>query len=41
MLKLLTMSMDIFDKALENIDENYPFSLSPELILALLIVTGI
>ena len=33
--------MDIFDKALENIDENYPFSLSPKLILALLIVTGI
>ena len=24
-LKLPTMSMDIFDKALENIDENYPF----------------
>ena len=41
MLKLPTMSMDIFDKTLENIDENYPFSLSPKLILALLIVTGI
>ena len=41
MLKLPTMSMDIFDKALENIDENYPFSLSPKLILALLIVTGV
>ena len=41
MLKLPTMSMDIFDKALENIDENYPFSLSPKLILALLIATGI
>ena len=41
MLKLPTMSMDIFDKTLENIDENYPFSLSPKLILALLIVTGV
>ena len=40
-LKLLTMSMDIFDKVLENIDEDYPFSLSPKLILALLIVIGI
>ena len=28
-LKLLTMSMDILDKVLENIDEKYPFSLSP------------
>ena len=27
MLKLPTMSMDIFDKTLETIDENYPFSL--------------
>ena len=33
--------MDIFDKVLENIDENYPFSLSPKLILALLVVIGI
>ena len=41
MLKLLTMSMDIFYKTLEHIDENYPFSLSPKLILALLIVTGV
>ena len=41
MLKLLTMSMDIFDKTLEKIDENYPFTLSPKLILALLIVTGV
>ena len=41
MLKLLTMSMDIFDKTLENIDEKYPFALSPKLILALLIVTSI
>ena len=40
-LKLPTMSMDIFDKTLETIDGHYPFSLSPKLILALLIVTGI
>ena len=33
--------MDIFDKTLETIEENYTFSLSPKLILALLIVTGI
>ena len=32
MLKLLTMSMDIFNKALKNIDKNYPFSMSPKLI---------
>ena len=41
MLKLPTMSMDIFDKTLETIDEHYPFTLSPKLILALLIVNGI
>ena len=41
MLKLLTMSRDIFDNVLENIDEDYPFSLSPKLILALLILIGI
>ena len=41
MLKLLTMFMDIFDKTLETIDEHYPFTLSPKLILALLIVTGV
>ena len=40
-LKLPTMSMDIFDKVLQNIDENYPFSLSPKLILALLVAIGI
>ena len=33
--------MDIFDKTLETIDEQYPFTLSPKLILALLIVIGI
>ena len=40
-MKLPTMHMDIFDKTLETIDENYPFSLSPKLILALLILTGV
>ena len=40
-LQLPTMSMDMFDNVLENIDENYPFSLSPKLILALLISVGI
>ena len=40
-MKLPTMPMDIFDKTLETIDEHYPFSLSPKLILALLILTGV
>ena len=40
-LKLPTMSMELFDNILENIDEDYPFSLSPKLILALLIIIGI
>ena len=31
----------MFDNVLENIDENYPFSLSPKLILALLVSVGI
>ena len=33
MLKLPTMSIDIFNKVLENIDENYPFLMSPKSIL--------
>ena len=41
MLKLPTMSMHIFKNVLGNIDENYPFSMSPKLILALLVLTGI
>ena len=41
MLKLPTMSMELFDNILENIDENYPFSLSLKFILALLISVGI
>ena len=40
-LILPTMPMDIFHKALETIDEHYPFSLSPKLILALLVIAGI
>ena len=35
------MSMDMFDNVLENVDENYPFTLSPKLILVLLITVGI
>ena len=41
MLKLPTMSMGLFDNVLENIDEDYPFSLSPKLILALFLITGV
>ena len=40
-LELPTMSMEIFDNVLENIDEDYPFSLSPKLLLALLVSVGI
>ena len=40
-LKLPTMSMEIFDNLFENIDEDHPFTLSPKLILALLISMGI
>ena len=35
------MSIETFDNVLENIDEDYPFSLSPKLILALLVSVGI
>ena len=41
MLKLPTMSMDIFKNVLGNIDKNYPFSMSPKLILGLLVLIGI
>ena len=40
-LKLPTMSMEMFDNVLENIDENYPLSLLPTLILALLVTVGV
>ena len=35
------MSMDLFNNVLENIDENYLLSLSPTLILVLLVTVGI
>ena len=41
MIQLPPMSMDIFNNLIHNIDEDYPFSLSPKLILALLITVGI
>ena len=41
MLKLPTMPMEIFKKVLGNIDEKYPLTLSPKLILALLVATGL
>ena len=41
MLKLPAMSMELFDNVLENIDEDYPFSLPPKHILALLITMGL
>ena len=41
MLKLPTMLIDIFNKVLGNIDKNYPFLMSPKLILALLVLTGL
>ena len=41
MMKLPTMSMDIFKNVLENIDKNYPLSLSPKLILARLVLSGV
>ena len=40
-LKLPTMSVELFDNILENIDEDYPFSLSPKFILALFTVNSI
>ena len=41
MLKLPTMPMDMFKKVLGNIDENYPFLMSPKLILVLLVLTSL
>ena len=40
-LKLPTMPMDMFKKVLGNIDKNYPFTMSPKLILALLVLIGL
>ena len=36
-----SMSMDIFDNIFDNIEKNYPFTLSPKLIFALLVTVGI
>ena len=41
MLQLTPMSMDMFDNIIDNIDEDYPFSLSPKIILTLLVTVGI
>ena len=41
MLQLPPMSMDMFNNIIDNIDEDYPFSLSPKLILAFLVSVGI
>ena len=41
MLQLPPMSMDMFDNIIDNVDEDYPFSLSPKIILTLLVVVGI
>ena len=40
MLQLPPLSMDVFDNIIDNIDD-YPFSLSPKIILALLVIVGI
>ena len=40
-LKLPTMSMEMFDNVLENIDENYPLPSSLTLILVLLVTVGV
>ena len=40
-LQLPPMSMGMFENIIENIDEDYPFSLSPKIILTLLVVMGI
>ena len=41
MLQLPPMYMDMFNNIIDNIDEGYPFSLSPKIILTLLVVVGI
>ena len=33
--------MDMFDNIIDNLDEDYPFSLSPKIILAILVIVGI
>ena len=41
MLQLPPMSMHMLDNIIDNIDEDYPFSLSPNCILTLLVTVGI
>ena len=41
MLQLPLMPMDRFENIIENIDEDYPFSLSPKIILVILVVMRI
>ena len=41
MLQLPPMPMEMFEEIVENIDEDYPFSFSPKIILAMLVVMGI
>ena len=41
MLQLPPMSMDVLDNVIDNINENYPFTFSPKLILAVLVTVGI
>ena len=41
MLQLHPMYMDMFDNIIGNIDEDYPFSLSPKIILTPLVIVGI
>ena len=41
MLQIPSMSMSMFDNVIDNIDENYPFSLSPKHFLALLVTVDI
>ena len=40
-LQLPPMSMDMFDNIIDNIDEDYPFSLPAKIILALFVIVGI
>ena len=41
MLQLPNMPMNMFENIIENIDEDYPFSLSPNIMLITFIVMGI
>ena len=41
MVLLPFMTMDMFENIIENIDEDYPFSLSPKFILVILVVMSI